>query len=54
MRRALFITAFVLATVLLAALGACISLARSIRTRLTGRDYATRLVARAAPSWAGR
>jgi hypothetical protein len=54
MRRSLFITALVLATVLLAALGACISLVRTIRGRITGRDYATRLVARAAPSWAGR
>ena len=54
MRRSLFIAALVLATVLLAALGACISLARSVRARLSGRDYATRLVARSAPSWAGR
>ena len=49
MRRYLFIAAIVLATLLLAALGASISLARSIRSL-----YATRLAAVVAPSWACR
>jgi hypothetical protein len=34
MRRALFIAGLVVATLLLAALGACISLTRSVRARL--------------------
>ncbi len=49
MRRHLFIAGIVLATLLLAALGASISLARSVRS-----FYATRLGAAVAPSWAGR
>ena len=49
MKRYLLIAGIVLATLLLAALGASISLVRSIRSR-----YAARLVALAAPSWAGR
>jgi hypothetical protein len=47
--RYLVITGIVLATLLLAALGASISLVRSIRS-----FYATRLVAAVAPSCAGR
>jgi hypothetical protein len=49
MRRHLFISGIVLATLLLAALGASISLVRSIRSL-----YATLLGAAVAPSWAGR
>jgi hypothetical protein len=49
MRRYLFIAGIVLATLLLAALGASISLVRSIRSR-----YTTRLGSAVAPSWAGR
>ena len=49
MRRYLFIAGIVLATLLLAALGASISVVRSIRS-----FYATRLVSAVAPSWAGR
>ena len=49
MRRYLFIAGIVLATLLLAALGASISLARSVRS-----FYATRLGSAVAPSWVGR
>ena len=48
MKRYLLIAGIVLATLLLAALGASISLARSIRL-----FYAARLGAAVAPSWAG-
>lgn len=49
MRRYLFIVGIVLATLLFAALGASISLVRSIRS-----CYATRVGSVVAPSWAGR